>query len=176
VLIWPDCDSSAAPVVPGDLAVHRVMALAFDAGARRLGAIGGPTGFLSVYDTANGAVEHRHPLGDRVTHAVLAPDLSLAATASGFDELHVWRPRDGSRAGTIPAQYDEHAALNILAGSGQVAWTMPGGSVHRWEGAAGPLPVLEGGGAIVEQLSSSRDGRVLAALAADGTITVWQLR
>ena len=93
-----------------------------------------------------------------------------------LDRIDIFVTGTGTRLGTTPATTLDRGTLALLGSGGPAVWSDAKGDRQRWSPADGAAPKLEGVVGVITQAVSSADGRVLATLASEGTVTVWQLR
>jgi serine/threonine protein kinase len=169
-LVFPR--AGASPIALREPAGQGVLAIGPGALGRTCAVASGPAGALRLYDLAAAPrVARELATGRLVTHAAIAPDGARALTAAGYETVTWWRIADGARLAHWSVALAPEAAL-FTAGP-IAAWSDAAGAVHVERENSAPLDLP--GGAPVVHLSGSADGRVLAALGADGSLTVWQV-
>ena len=172
ILIWPDATRDGAPLAVPQPAAQPVLALGFDPAGKRLAALGGPSGYLNIYDAGSGRTEFVGSTADPVTHAAVGASFALAATASSSG-ISLFHPGQDRPLATFSARVAPRGALAVAGPS--ALWAEPKGQLARCDDRGHALPSLEASGGTVTQIVSGADGHVVATLAADGTISLWQL-
>ncbi len=175
LVVWPDFAAGGDPLTAHTPQGQQVLALAFDPAGARVGAAGGPTGFLELFEARTGKMIVRFGAGELVRHAALDPTLGGAAVDT-LDSVEIYGLGTGAKLARTAAQPIDRGALALLAPEGPVLWSDTHGDLQRFRPSTGLEPKLDGLIGVITQLSWSTDGRVLAALASDGTLTVWQLK
>jgi WD40 repeat protein len=175
IAIWSLPDGTRRGGVRERLAVY---CLAFSPDGRRL-ACGGEGGALAIWDWEKQRVlSHCRGSDNHVYGVTFNPDGSLLAS-TGRAHVSLWDAATGTRLLSVRV-IDYGAALAFspdgqLLALGCVTDSITGRvEVHRLENGRG-IRALHGLGSHVCNLAFSRDGRLLAALAQDWQVGIWEM-
>ena len=151
---------------------HRDKIVSFSPDGQTL-AIGGVTDVF-LWDVATGTLRNTLIGGSGKVNSVdFSPDGQILATQHWGGEVCLWDVAMGTRRNTL-AGYDVH-----FSPDGSTLATRRGGGAYTvllWDVATGTLRnTLIGHNSVIQNVSLSPNGQILAAGGADGTVVLWDV-